>query len=57
MGEGQAVFGSRAGDVLTKATEIFAIAFMILCLLVTWQSAAPDKIDTNSAPAPAKTNK
>jgi len=38
MGEGQAVFGSRASDVLTKATEIFAIAFMILCLAVTWQS-------------------
>jgi preprotein translocase subunit SecG len=38
MGEGQAVFGSRAADVLTKATEVFAIAFMILCLLVTWQS-------------------
>ena len=38
MGEGQAVFGSRAGDVLTKATEVFAIAFMVLCLLVTWQS-------------------
>jgi len=38
MGEGQAVFGSRARDVLTKATEIFAIAFMILCLAVTWQS-------------------
>jgi len=30
MGEGQAV--------LTKATEIFAIAFMVLCLAVTWQS-------------------
>jgi len=38
MGEGQAVFGSRAGDVLTKATEVFAIAFMILCVLVTYQS-------------------
>jgi len=38
MGEGQAVFGSRASDVLTKATEIFAIAFMVLCLAVTWQS-------------------
>ena len=38
MGEGQAVFGSRAGDVLTKATEVFAILFMVLCLAVTWQS-------------------
>ncbi len=38
MGEGQAVFGSRASDVLTKATEYFAIAFMLLCLAVTWQS-------------------
>ena len=38
MGEGQAVFGSRASDVLTKATEIFAISFMVLCLAVTWQS-------------------
>jgi len=38
MGEGQAVFGSRASDVLTKSTEMFAIAFMILCLAVTWQS-------------------
>ncbi|MCX7848297.1 MAG: preprotein translocase subunit SecG [bacterium] len=38
MGEGQAVFGNRAGDVLTKATSWFAIAFMVLCLLVTWQS-------------------
>jgi len=38
MGEGQAVFGSRAGDVLTKATQYFAIAFMLLCILVTYQS-------------------
>jgi len=38
MGEGQAVFGNRAGDVLTKATSWFAIAFMALCLAVTWQS-------------------
>jgi len=38
MGEGQAVFGSRAGDVLTKATEVFAVAFMVLCIAVAWQS-------------------
>lgn len=38
MGEGQAVFGSRAGDVLTKATTWFAIAFMLLCLAVTYLS-------------------
>ena len=38
MGEGQAVFGSRAGDVLTKATTWFAVAFMILCLGVTYMS-------------------
>lgn len=38
LGEGQAVFGSRAGDILTKATRHFAIAFMVLCALVAWQS-------------------
>lgn len=38
MGEGQAVFGNRAGDVLTKATTWFAVAFMVLCLAVTWYS-------------------
>jgi preprotein translocase subunit SecG len=38
MGEGQAVFGDRAGDVLTKATSWAAILFMLLCLAVTWQS-------------------
>ncbi len=38
MGEGQAVFGSRAGDVLTKATSWFAIGFMVLCIAVAWQS-------------------
>ena len=38
MGEGQAVFGSRAGDVLTKATSWFAIAFMLLSLAVTYVS-------------------
>jgi preprotein translocase subunit SecG len=42
LGEGQAVFGSRAGDVLTKATEVFAIAFMVLCIAVTWQSKLAD---------------
>ena len=49
MGEGQAVFGSRAGDVLTKATQVFAIAFMILCILVTYQSKhAQDSIMSGS---------
>jgi preprotein translocase subunit SecG len=38
MGEGQAVFGDRAGDVLTKATTWSAVLFMLLCLAVTWQS-------------------
>lgn len=42
LGEGQAVFGSRAGDVLTKATEVFAITFMVLCIAVTWQSKLAD---------------
>ena len=52
MGEGQAVFGSRAGDVLTKATEIFAITFMILCVLVTYQSKhAQDSIMSGSKSA------
>ena len=38
LGEGQAVFGNRAGDILTKATTYFAVAFMLLCLAVAWQS-------------------
>jgi len=47
MGEGQAVFGSRAGDVLTKATSWFAIAFAVLCIAVVWQSKhAGDSIMT-----------
>lgn len=37
-GEGQAVFGSRAGDVLTHATTWFAVLFMVLCLLVAYVS-------------------
>ena len=34
-GDSQAVFGSRAGDFLTKATTIFAVAFMVICVLLT----------------------
>ncbi len=52
MGEGQAVFGSRAGDVLTKATKVFAIAFMVLCIAVTYQSKhAQDSIMSGSKSA------
>ncbi len=56
MGEGQAVFGNRAGDVLTKATSWFAIAFMALCLAVTWQSKrAGDSILTGMSSAVRRT--
>lgn len=56
MGEGQAVFGNRAGDVLTKATSWFAIAFMALCLAVTWQSKrAGDSMLTGMGGGPRQT--
>ncbi len=57
MGEGQAVFGSRAGDVLTKATSWFAIGFMVLCIAVAWQSKhAGDSVLTGrrSSAGPAR---
>lgn len=57
MGEGQAVFGNRAGDVLTKATSWFAIGFMVLCIAVTWYSKhAGDSVLTSrrGSAAPAR---
>lgn len=51
MGEGQAVFGSRTGDVLTKATEVFAIAFIVLCIAVTWQSKMSDESLVSGRPS------
>jgi preprotein translocase subunit SecG len=34
-GGGQTIFGARAGDVLSKATVVFAVAFIVTCLLFT----------------------
>jgi len=34
-GGGQAIFGARAGDVLTKATLVLAVIFISTCLLFT----------------------
>jgi len=34
-GGGQAIFGARAGDVLSKATVVFAVTFIVTCLLFT----------------------
>lgn len=33
--EGEATFGNRSGDVLTKSTMVLAISFIVLCLLAT----------------------
>jgi preprotein translocase subunit SecG len=54
MGEGQAVFGDRAGDVLTKATSWAAILFMILCLAVTWQSKRSEESLLSGRGSPAR---
>lgn len=34
-GGGQTIFGARAGDVLSKATVVFAVTFIVTCLLLT----------------------
>jgi preprotein translocase subunit SecG len=34
-GGGQTIFGARAGDVLSKATVVFAATFLVTCLLFT----------------------
>ena len=34
-GGGQTIFGARTGDVLTKATVVFAVIFMTTCILFT----------------------
>jgi preprotein translocase subunit SecG len=34
-GGGQTIFGARAGDVLSKATVVFAVTFIVTCLLFT----------------------
>ena len=33
--EGEATFGNRSGDVLTKSTMVLAVSFIVLCLLAT----------------------
>lgn len=34
-GGGQTIFGARAGDVLTKATTVLAVMFVLTCLAFT----------------------
>jgi preprotein translocase subunit SecG len=34
-GGGQTIFGARAGDVLTRATTVLAVTFVITCLVFT----------------------
>jgi preprotein translocase subunit SecG len=34
-GGGQTIFGARAGDVLSKVTVVFAVTFIVTCLLFT----------------------
>ena len=34
-GGGQTIFGAPAGDVLSKATVVFAVTFIVTCLLFT----------------------
>lgn len=34
-GGGQTIFGARAGDVLTKATTVLAVVFVLTCLVFT----------------------
>ncbi len=38
-GTGQAIFGARTGDILTKSTTILAVLFMILSLALFLLSA------------------
>ena len=34
-GGGQTIFGARAGDVLTRATTVLAVTFVVTCLAFT----------------------
>jgi preprotein translocase subunit SecG len=54
-GAGEALFGARAGNVLSKATVILGIVFMICTLALGIVFAQKDKalIDTLDAPPPA----
>ena len=52
-GGGQTIFGARAGDVLTRATTVLAVTFVITCLAFT-RIRPPGAGSVASSSVPAK---
>ena len=51
--EGEATFGNRSGDVLTKSTMVLAVSFIVLCLLATilYKQGSASIMQSSSRPA------
>ena len=51
--EGEATFGNRSGDVLTKSTMVLAVSFIVLCLVATilYKQGSASIMQSSSRPA------
>ena len=51
--EGEATFGNRSGDVLTKGTMVLAVSFIVLCLVATilYKHGSASIMQSSSSPA------
>jgi len=51
--EGEATFGNRSGDVLTKGTMVLAVSFIVLCLVATilYKHGSASIMQSSSRPA------
>lgn len=51
--EGEATFGNRSGDVLTKSTMVLAVSFIVLCLVATilYKHGSASIMQSSSRPA------
>ena len=51
--EGEATFGNRSGDVLTKSTMVLAVSFIVHCLLATilYKQGSASIMQSSSRPA------
>ncbi|MBP5627506.1 preprotein translocase subunit SecG [bacterium] len=51
--EGEATFGNRSGDVLTKGTMVLAVSFIVLCLVATilYKHGNASIMQSSSSPA------
>lgn len=51
--EGEATFGNRSGDVLTKGTMVLAVSFIVLCLAATilYKHGSASIMQSSSRPA------